>query len=72
MTQSLSQSGQKMGRDAMHRARVLVTHPTHACSKRLCGFDEMPKASRLLSIVRNNAILPFLAMADSIALGADR
>ena len=72
MTSNLGKAGTKKGHDAMHRARKRDTHPTHACSEDFCGFDGMRIASFLSHRIRTRAFPPFLAMADSIATGAER
>ncbi len=41
MTDRAQSTGRIKGHDAMHRAGILTTHPTHACSEQFCGFDGM-------------------------------
>ena len=72
MTDRAQSTGRIKGHDAMHRARILTTHPTHACSEQFCGFDGMPIASPKDRLRRNRTTPPVLEMADSIAAGAGR
>lgn len=65
-------SEERRGHDTAYRTRNFHTHPTHACIEDFCGFDGMRIASRSVHQPRTRAIPPFLAMADSIATGADR
>ena len=60
------------GRDATHRTRNLDTHLTHGCIQHFCGFDGMLIASRQTRERGSSAILPFLAMANSISRSAAR
>lgn len=70
MTYSTDISGRMKGYDAMHRARNPETHPTHACSKQICGADETLIAPLRVPRFGNGAIMPFLAIADRISAGA--
>lgn len=72
MTDRAQSTGRIKGHDAMHRARILTTHPTHACSEQFCGFDGMRIASRTVHLQMSRAIPPFPEMADRIAAGAAR
>ena len=72
MTDRTKSTGRIKGHDAMHRARILTTHPTHACSEQFCGFDGMRIASPNAHRRNCGAIPPFSEMADRIAAGADR
>jgi len=72
MTDRAQSTGKIKGHDAMHRARILTTHPTHACSEQFCGFDAMRIASRNDHDSKGRVIPPFLEMADRIAPGAGR
>lgn len=72
MTDRAQSTGRIKGHDAMHRARILTTHPTHACSEQFCGFDGMRIASPNAHDLKCVGIPPFQEMADSIAAGADR
>lgn len=65
-------TGERKGRDTAYRTRNLHTHPTHVCIKDFCGFEGMRIASRSGQLSGTRAIPPFVAMADSIAAGADR
>jgi len=65
-------TGERRGHDTAYRTRNFHTHPTHVCIEDFCGFGGMRIASRPRSRPRTRAIPPFLAMADSIAAGADR
>ena len=70
MTYRTDISGRLRGYDAMHRARIPETHPTHGCSEQFCGADETLIASLQVPRFGNCAIVPFLAMADRISAGA--
>ena len=65
-------TGERKGHDTAYRTRNFHTHPTHVCIKDFCGFDGMRIASRLNNKLRTCAIPPFFAMANSIAIGAER
>ena len=65
-------TGEGEGHDTAYRTRNFHTHPTHVCIEDFCEFEGMRIASRPRSRLRTRAIPPFLAMADSIATGADR
>ena len=65
-------AGERRGHDTAYRTRNFHTHPTHVCIKDFCGFEGMRIASRLGHLSGTHAIPPFVAMADSIAAGADR
>ncbi len=70
MTDRAQSTGRIKGHDAMHRARILTTHPTHACSEQLCRFEGMRIASRNDHDSKRRVIPPSLEMADRIAAGA--
>lgn len=70
MTDRAKSTGRIKGHDAMHRARILTTHPTHACSEQFRGFDGMRIASANAHRRQCGAIPPFPEMADRIAAGA--
>lgn len=72
MTVRAQSTGRIKGHDAMHRARILTTHPTHACSEQFRGLGAMRIASRQVHLRMNRAISPFQEMADRIAAGAGR
>ena len=72
MTDRAQSTGRIKGHDAMHRARILTTHPTHACSEQFCVFDGMRIASRKEHDRECGAIPPFPEMADRISAGADQ
>lgn len=72
MTDRAQSTGRIKGHDAMHRAPILTTHPTHACSEQSCGFDGMRIASANARLPHCSAIPPFQEMADRIAAGAAR
>lgn len=72
MTDRAQSTGRIKGHDAMHRARILTTHPTHACSEQFCWFDGMRIASLNGHDRKGRVIPPFPEMADRIATGADR
>lgn len=72
MTDRAQSTGRIKGHDAMHRAPILTTHPTHACSEQFCGFDAMRIASRHDHHRESRAISPFPEMADRIAPGVGR
>ena len=65
-------TGEIKGHDTAYRTRNLDTHPTHGCIKDFCGFEGMLIASRSGRLPTTQAIPPFFAMADSIAIGAVR
>ena len=65
-------TGEGRGHDTAYRTRNFHTHPTHVCIKDFCGIEEMRIASPSGPLTGIRAISPFLAMADSIATGADR
>ena len=65
-------TGEGKGHDTAYRTRIFHTHPTHLCIEDFCGFEAMRIASRSGPLSRFRAIPLFLAMADSIAAGADR
>lgn len=65
-------TGERRGHDTAYRTRNFHTHPTHLCIEDFCGFEGMRIASRQRSKLAPHAIPPFVAMADSIATGADR
>lgn len=70
ITRIARQLDETRGHDAMHRTRFFHTHPTHACSEHLRGFDGMLIAPRRRPVLGNGAIPPFVAMADRISIGA--
>ncbi len=72
MTNGLTKTGGREGRDATHRAQKVDTHPTHGCIEDFCGFSEMLIAPRDDSLLQTFAIPPFFAMADSISIEANR
>ena len=72
MTDRTQSTGRIKGHDAMHRARILNTHPTHACSEQFCGLGAMRIASANARRPVCGALPPFPEMADRIAAGADR
>lgn len=65
-------TGERKGHDTAYRTRNFDTHPTHLCIEDFCGFDGMRIASRSGHLPEILAIQPFVAIADSIATGADR
>ena len=65
-------TGEGRGLDTAYRTRNFHTHPTHVCIKDFYGFDGMRIASLLSHRTRTRAFPPFLAMAVSIATGAER
>lgn len=65
MTNSAQSTGRIKGHDAMHRARILNTHPTHACSEQFRRSSGMPMARPAWGLVENDASAPMLKRAQS-------
>ena len=64
-------TGEGRGHDTAYRTRNFHTHPTHVCIEDFCGLEAMRIASRSGHLPGARAIPPFVAMADSIAPGAN-
>ena len=67
MADRTDMAGLMKGHDAMHRARIPETHPTHACSEQFRAFSGISPASPVMAKTRSPAILAFFAMLASIA-----
>lgn len=65
MTNSTQSTGRIKGHDAMHRARILHTHPTHACSEQFRQISGVPLAGSLIASVGNALFAPILERARS-------
>lgn len=56
-------SARMKGRDAMHRARIPETHPTHACSEHFRRLASRRIARLPFPLRRNGTCAPFLERA---------
>lgn len=65
MTNSAQSTGRIKGHDAMHRARILNTHPTHACSEQFRRSPGVPMARPASGLVENDASAPIRERARS-------
>ena len=68
MTDRIQSAGRIMGHDAMHRARILHTHPTHACSEQIRQFSGVPMARPAAATIETGAFAPIRERAQG-ALG---
>lgn len=64
MADKTQSAGRMMGHDAMHRARILHTHPTHACSEQFRQSSGALLAGSPSGIAGNGANTPIRERAS--------
>lgn len=69
MTDRAQSAGRIKGHDAMHRARILHTHPTHACSEQFRQSSCVPMARPAAVTTGSGAFAPIRERARSALRG---